>query len=84
MTNPEELGGIDNNGEPIVVEIDESKYFHCKYHHGQWREGHWVFGTIERASGKCCIIEVSDRQWVMLEPIIHQWILAGSSKNNIR
>ncbi|GFR59939.1 hypothetical protein ElyMa_000066600 [Elysia marginata] len=38
--NPQELGGIDENGDPICVEIDESKFFHRKYHRGQWREGH--------------------------------------------
>jgi len=37
-----------DNGKAIVVEIDESKYFHRKYHREQWREGHWVFGGIER------------------------------------
>ncbi|GFO26424.1 hypothetical protein PoB_005292900 [Plakobranchus ocellatus] len=41
--NPDEIGGMDANGDPVVIEIDESKYFHRKYHRGQWREGHWVF-----------------------------------------
>ncbi|CAM1326036.1 Uncharacterised protein r2_g3502 [Pycnogonum litorale] len=76
--NPEELGGIDDNGEPIVVEIDESKFFHRKYHRGQWREGHWVFGAIERDTGRCCMVEVADRSRATLEPIIHRWILPGS------
>ena len=26
--NPQELGGFDENNEPIEVEIDESKFFH--------------------------------------------------------
>ena len=33
--NAQELGGFDVNGYGIVVEIDESKYFHRKYHRGQ-------------------------------------------------
>ena len=41
--NPQQHGGLDENGEPIVVEIDKSKYFHRKYHRCQWRQGHWVF-----------------------------------------
>jgi hypothetical protein len=76
--NPIELGGTDENGDPIVVEIDESKYFHRKYHRGQWREGHWVFGGIERESGKCFLVEVPDRRAATLIPIIQQHILPGT------
>jgi len=43
-----QIGGFDANGSPIVVEIDETKYFHRKYHRGHWHEGHWVFGGTER------------------------------------
>ena len=50
--------GFDNNGESIIVEVEESKYFHRKYHEGQWYEGHWVFGAIERVSKKCFLVEV--------------------------
>jgi len=32
--------GTADNGKAIVVETDESKYFHRKYHREQWREGH--------------------------------------------
>ena len=42
--NPDEIGGVDDNGDPIIVEIDENKFFHRKYHRGQWREGHWPLG----------------------------------------
>ncbi|KAG1649389.1 hypothetical protein GQR58_029058 [Nymphon striatum] len=76
--NPMELGGMDEDGEPIVVEIDESKFFHRKYNRGQWREGHWVFGAIERDTGRCCLVEVADRRRQTLIPIIEQWILPGS------
>ena len=71
------LGGTDANGEPIVVEIDETKYFHRKYHRGHWRQGHWVFGAIERASGRCLMVEVPDRQRDTLQAIIRQWIVPG-------
>jgi len=76
--NNEQIGRMDADGEPIVVEIDQSKYFHRKYHHGQWRDGHWVFGGIERDSGKCFLIEVPDRCAATLQPLIEQYILPGS------
>ena len=76
--NPQELGGFDENNEPIEVEIDESKFFHRKYHRGLWREGHWVFGAIERRSKQCILVEVPDRAAATLEPIIRRWILPGS------
>ena len=56
-----ELGGLDDNGQPIEVEIDESKFFHRKYHRRQWIEGHWVFGAVERGTHKCCLVEIPDR-----------------------
>ena len=35
LTNhSQEIGGMDDQGHPIVVEIDRSKYFHRKYHSG--------------------------------------------------
>ena len=70
---------MEDDGEPIVVEIDESKYFYRKYHRGQWTEGHWAFGAIERESGRCLITEVPDRLRETLELIIRCWILPGSS-----
>jgi len=76
--NADEIGGIDANGEPIIVEIDESKYFHRKYHRGQWREGKWVFGGVERGSGRCFLVEVGDRTAMTLEAIIRQKILPGT------
>ncbi|KAK7507258.1 hypothetical protein BaRGS_00001193 [Batillaria attramentaria] len=77
--HPQQVGGLDEaTGQPIIVEIDESKYFHRKYHRGQWRDGHWVFGGIERDSGKCFMVEVPDRSRATLEPIVLQYILPGS------
>lgn len=69
---PDEIGGFDENGEPKVVEIDESKFFHRKFHRGLWREGHWVFGGIERGSGKCFLVEVPDRRAETLGPLIQR------------
>ncbi|XP_059178042.1 uncharacterized protein LOC131957326 [Physella acuta] len=76
--NGTQVGGLDDHGEPIVVEIDESKYFHRKYHRGQWREGHWVFGGIERDSGRCFLTVVQDRSAATLQACILQHILPGT------
>lgn len=76
--NPTELGGFDGQGQPIIVEIDESKFFHRKYHRGRYHEGQWVFGAIERGSGKCFLVPVRDRTAATLEAIISQHILPGS------
>ena len=76
--NSGEIGGMTDNGEPIVVEIDESKFFHRKYHRGQWHEGHWVFGGIERQTGNCFLVEVPDRRAETLNALIEQHILPGS------
>ena len=46
--NPQPLGGFDNNGSPIVVEIDESYFYHRKYHRGRVNVGEWVFGAVEK------------------------------------
>ena len=73
-----ELGGFHDDGTPIVVEIDESKFFRRKYNRGMWRPGHWVFGAIERHTGRCCLVEVPDRRKETLTPIIERWILPGT------
>ena len=77
-TNPSVIGGINADETPIVVEIDESKFFHRKYHRGQWRPGHWVFDGIERESRKCFLIEVPDRTAETLQNLVLQFILAGT------
>src|SRR6218665_3008628 len=62
IRNPIQLGGFDDNGEPVVVEIDESHFFNRKYNHGRYVEGHWVFGMIERKSKRCILtIKIGQR-----------------------
>ncbi|XP_065652014.1 uncharacterized protein LOC136079718 [Hydra vulgaris] len=77
-TNPTMIGGINAVGAPIVVEIDESKFFYRKYHCGQWRPGHWVYGGIERESCKCYLVKVPNRNAQTLKNLIEKFILPGS------
>jgi hypothetical protein len=70
IDNPSVIGGLDDDGNSKIVEIDESKFFHRKYHRGQSREGHWVFGGVERDTGKCFLVEVENRNSETLEEII--------------
>ena len=78
IANFRQLGGFDVNGAPIIVEIDESKYFHRKYHRGAFRGGHWVFGAVERETGRCLLEVVPNRNRRTLEAIISRWLLPGT------
>lgn len=78
VRNPVEIGGLDHQGNPIEVEIDESYYFHRKYHRGQIHAGKWVFGGIERGSGRCFTEVVPRRDAATLLPLIQRHILPGS------
>ena len=40
--HPSEVGGLDENGDPIIVEIDESKFFHRKI--PSWAMATWTLG----------------------------------------
>ena len=70
MGNFQPLSGVDGNGNLIVVEIDESKFFHRKYHRGAYRDGHWVFGAVERGTGWFLMEVVRRRDRNTLEAII--------------
>jgi hypothetical protein len=78
MDHPMEIGGLDQNGMSLTVEIDESKFFTANTT-GQWREGHTVFGGIERNSGKCFLVEVPDRTEATLLDIIERY--SGATVN---
>ena len=42
------IGGIaDNTYTPIIVEVDETKFYHRKYSVGRSKKGHWVVGGIQ-------------------------------------
>src|SRR6218665_1558862 len=76
--NPIEVGGFDEDGQPLAVEIDESK-FPCKqYHGGCVSDGRRVFGGLERRSGKCYLVEINDHTVETVEETILKHILPGT------
>ncbi|XP_077288499.1 uncharacterized protein LOC143912916 [Arctopsyche grandis] len=79
-----EIGGIDENFEPVTVEIDEwDWYFDRKYHRGQHRQGHCVLAGIEKLKdgnvGKCFSVVVPNRSADTLQKEILRHILPGSN-----
>ena len=68
------IGGVDNSGIPIIVDIDELLLFHRKYNRGQLCPNHCVFGGIERESHKCFLVEVPDCTAATLEALILRYI----------
>lgn len=66
--NPVEVGGFEEDGQPIVVEVSSKQH----------RQGHWIFGGIERRNGKCFLVEVPDHTTETLEETILNYILPGS------
>ena len=65
-------------GPGRTVEIDESKFIHCKYHRGHLREGHWVLGMVERETDSCMMVVVPNRTAATLLPVIAQHVLPGT------
>lgn len=74
----ETIGGLDENQNPIVVEIDESIFFKRKYNRGRLRSAQWVFGAVERNSKKCFLVPVENRTKETLLEIIRQRIRPGT------
>lgn len=69
---------MDDNGDPIVVEIDESYYFKPKYQRGRRGKGCWVFGGCERISKKCFLVVVRNRKKKTLQRLIKKHIRPGT------
>ncbi len=57
----DKLGGIDENGNLKVVEIDESLFLKRKYNRGRLTNGQWYIGGIESGTKKTFIVPVSNR-----------------------
>ncbi|XP_077299081.1 uncharacterized protein LOC143920202 [Arctopsyche grandis] len=77
------IGGIDENFQPVIVEIGESYFFRGEHRQSQQPEGHWVFGGIERlengAVGKRFLVAVPNCAADTLQDEILRHILPGSN-----
>ncbi|CAF1169702.1 unnamed protein product [Rotaria sordida] len=62
-----------------VVEIDESAWTKRKYHRGRRVGTQWVFGGIDRDTRECFAVLVGRRDPPTLIPLIHQFILPGTT-----
>lgn len=72
------LGGVDSNGNPIVVEIDESKFGKRHGNKGHRVEGVWVVGGVERTPDrKVFLVTVPNRTADTLKKIIDHFVLPG-------
>ncbi|KAG1441985.1 hypothetical protein G6F56_011251 [Rhizopus delemar] len=73
------IGGIDSNGQRIIVEINESKFGKRKYNRGGRVEGVWAVGGVERtAERQCFLVTVNDRSTETMNAIIEKYVLEGS------
>ena len=59
--NSTRIGGYDNEGNPNVVEIDESLFFRRKYNRDRIQNEQWYVGGIERGTRRCFIVPVPNR-----------------------
>lgn len=79
LASPLILGGYDNNGCSLVVEVDESLFFKRKYNIGRYRAARWVFGMIERGTNKCVLVPVENRSAATLLPLIRTYCRPGTT-----
>jgi len=55
-------GGIGEQGNPIVVEIDESKFGKRKCNKGRRVRANWVIGMVERTEQRRCVMVVVEKR----------------------
>ncbi|KAG0440498.1 hypothetical protein DMUE_1702 [Dictyocoela muelleri] len=72
------IGGLDENGIPIVVEIDKSLFFKNKYNRGRSRGGTWYVAGVERNSKNAFIVPVVDRSAETMFQLINNHVRPGT------
>jgi len=73
------LGGYDENGEPIIVEVDETKMGKRKYNKGRRVTASWVIGMVERTrQRRTAWVVVQQRDASVCTAVIKKFIKPGS------
>ena len=72
------IGGIDNEGNQKIVEIDESLFFRRKYNRGRIQNEQWYIGGIERGTRNVFIVPVPNRNAQTITHVICENVLPGS------
>lgn len=79
VINQSYLGRVGSDGQPIVVEIDESKFGKRKYNKGKRVDGVWVVGGVERTpERKVFLLTVPSRNQNTLKLIIDTFAKDGN------
>ena len=74
-----QTGGLDDNGEPIIMEIDESKFGKRKCNRGRRVRANWVIGMVERTvQRRCVMVAAEKRDQSACTAIMRKHIKAGS------
>ncbi|KAG0423670.1 hypothetical protein DMUE_6132, partial [Dictyocoela muelleri] len=76
--NNQQIGGLHENGEPKIVEIDESLFFKRKYDRGRVVEGQWYVGGVEKGTKNAFLVPVFDRSAQTMARVIYENVLPGS------
>lgn len=66
------IGGLNEDCQAKVVEIDETYFYTRKKNNKEPEEGQLVFGGIERYTGRCFMTPVPDRSADTLLPLIER------------
>lgn len=71
---------MDDGGNPIIVQIDESKFGKRKYNRGHRVEGVWVVGGVEITNKRrCFLVTVPNRNAETMKTIIQKFIRPGTT-----
>ncbi|KAG2213352.1 hypothetical protein INT45_004513 [Circinella minor] len=70
--NDVQIRGYDENGDRIIIEIDESKFGKRKNHRGHRVEGVWVLGGVERTNKRKTFLAVVPRRDAQTLTEVHE------------